>query len=81
MISVTVLPWGYLRAPFGKERLELSLQHGTSVEQMISDLGIEIDIVVTVVINDVTASMGSILEDQDIVKLIPVISGGILKGA
>lgn len=76
MVKVTICPLGYLGAPFGKRNLEVEVEEGTAVSEVLTTLAVRTDLVVAVVINDVTAKMSSVLSEGDVVKLIPVISGG-----
>lgn len=76
MIKVTICPLGYLAAPFDRKQIEVEVVPGTEVGEVLEALKVRTDLVMSVVINDVTAKRDSVLNDGDIVKLVPVISGG-----
>lgn len=76
MIKVTICPLGYLAAPFDRKQIEVEVVPGTEVGQVLEELKVRTDLVMSVVINDVTAKRDAVLNDGDIVKLVPVISGG-----
>lgn len=75
-MQVTILPLGYLRAPFREAELAIEVDPGTTVAVALESLKVRTDLVVAVVINGETADLDTILSQGDKVKLIPVISGG-----
>lgn len=75
-MKVTIIPYGYLKAPFGREKIVVDIEAETTVNDVLVDLNMRTDLVVSVIVNDVTAKMDTSLNDGDIVKLIPLISGG-----
>jgi molybdopterin converting factor small subunit len=75
-MEIKIVPIGYLRAPFENEITVLIVRDGSSIKEVLKGLPIRKDLVLAVVVNDVTAGMDTVLADGDIIKLIPVISGG-----
>ena len=61
----------------GHNRLEIEMPIGSTIGDLISLLDIELSLEdVILVVNNHTADIDQILKEQDIVHLIPAISGG-----
>jgi len=61
----------------GHNRLEIEMPIGSTIGDLISLLDIELSLEdIILVVNNHTADIDQILKEQDIVHLIPAISGG-----
>jgi molybdopterin converting factor small subunit len=75
-MEVFVVPIGYLRAPFQEERFALKVRERATVRDVLEGLPLKKEVILAMVVNDETASMDTVLSHGDVLKLIPVISGG-----
>lgn len=74
-MSAIIRPLGMLKDYIG-ELEETTVEHGRSIRETLSMIGINPDLVAGVFINGEQESKDYILKDGDIVKLLAVIGGG-----
>lgn len=74
-MSATIRPLGMLKSFFG-DLQEVSVEAGHPVRETLTSLGINLDLVAGVFVNNEQQSKDYILQDGDIVKLLAVIGGG-----
>ena len=75
-MKVTFILHGYIKKPFGTDKIEVDVPEGTTVSEAMDSLGVRIDLVVSIVIDEVTCSPETVLNEGDEVQLLPQISGG-----
>jgi molybdopterin converting factor small subunit len=75
-MQVEIAPLGFLRVALGRDMIVLHLETGQTVRDVLAELEIRRDLVATVVINDATAAVNTVLQEGDRVKLLPYTGGG-----
>jgi sulfur carrier protein ThiS len=74
-MPVWIIPVGILRPrlPEGEVTLEAA---GKTPEQILAELGIDTDLVAMVLVNGRQSPKDTVLDDGDVVKLVPFVGGG-----
>lgn len=74
-MPVEIVAAGFLKPllPEGKVALNAA---GRSIDQALTELGVDTDLVAMVLVNGRQVPKNAILQDGDLVKLIPFIGGG-----
>ena len=75
-MSVQLIPVGLIRPYFPAETVPIEVGEGKTTEQVLTELGVNSDLVAMVLINGRQAAKDTPLRDGDVVKLIPFVGGG-----
>lgn len=75
-MKVTVNHYATLKRDAGPAPIEIELEPGATVSDLLSKLGIEQDDVGILIVSGKQATFGQILKGNDSVTLIPPIGGG-----
>ncbi len=76
-MPVQIVPVGLLKPHFpGCGTVTLESGAGKTIAQVLSELGVEPDLVAMILVNGRQAPSGTLLADGDVVKLIPFVGGG-----
>ena len=75
-MTVQIVPVGILRPRFPVGDPIIAPLAGRSVLQLLAAYGVEADLVAMVLINGRLAGKDAVLNDGDIVKLVPFVGGG-----
>ena len=77
-ISVTVRLYSILRQRDGQivNRLELELPAGSQIADVLSLLNVPRNLELVLAINDQIVAESAMLQDQDLLRIIPAIAGG-----
>jgi sulfur carrier protein ThiS len=74
-MPVTIRPYGILKS-YIDGKSEATLESGRTVRQAIQALGMPVEVVALVVVNEEPQSKDYVLQEGDMVKLLAVIGGG-----
>lgn len=74
-MPATLRPYGLLKE-YVAQQSEVSVASGHTIRETLIELGIPVEIVALVTVNDVPQSKDYLLQDDDIVRLLAVIGGG-----
>jgi len=74
-MPATLRPYGLLKE-YVAQQSEVSVASGRTIRETLLELGIPVDIVALVTVNDVPQSKDYLLQDGDTVRLLAVIGGG-----
>ncbi|HOG47694.1 MAG TPA: MoaD/ThiS family protein [Anaerolineae bacterium] len=75
-MPVQVVPVGLLRPLLASDTVTLDVGAGKTVAQLLDELGVQADLVAMVLVNGRQAPKDTVLQDGDVVKLIPFVGGG-----
>jgi molybdopterin converting factor small subunit len=75
MVKIKVKLFATLRLGRGKE-IELDIKEGTTVEEVIKIVGIELKEIAIILRNGRDAALSTQLEDGDILSIFPAVGGG-----
>ena len=77
IMPVQIVPVGLLKPHIpGCDTVTLESGAGKTIEQVLGELRVELDLVAMVLVNGRQAPLGTLLQDGDVVKLIPFVGGG-----
>ena len=76
MMTAIIRPYGMLKSYIGGE-LEISVETGRTIRQVLLDLGMPSEVVALVLVNDEQQSKDYVLQDGDTVKLMAIVGGGL----
>jgi sulfur carrier protein ThiS len=74
-MPVHIIPVGILRPSLPQREIALEAA-GRTIWQILAELGIDPDLVAMVLINGRQAPKDAVLNDGDVVKLVPFVGGG-----
>jgi molybdopterin converting factor small subunit len=75
MVKIKVKLFATLRLGRGKE-IELDIKEGSTVEEVIKIVGIELKEIAIILRNGKDADLGTQLENGDILSIFPAVGGG-----
>ena len=74
-MTATLRPYGILKSYIGGD-LEIAVEAGRTIRQVLQGLGMPPEVVALVLVNDEQQSKDYVLQDGDTVKLMAIIGGG-----
>ena len=75
-MTATIRPYGILKSYIDGE-LEVTVEAGRTIRQVLVDLGVPPEVVALVLVNDEQQSKDYLLRDGDMVKLMAIVGGGL----
>jgi sulfur carrier protein ThiS len=75
-MTATIRPYGILKSYIDGE-LEVTVEAGRTIRQVLLDLGMPPEVVALVLVNDEQQSKDYLLRDGDTVKLMAIVGGGL----
>ena len=75
-MKVNVKLFATVRKFSDKENLEINIEEGSSVKDVLSKIGIPEDEPLLVILNEYTQGKETLLQDGDTLCLFPIIAGG-----
>lgn len=75
-LKVNVKLFATVRKFSDKENLEINIEEGSSVKDVLSKIGIPEDEPLLVILNEYTQGKETLLQDGDTLCLFPIIAGG-----
>jgi len=75
-MKINVRFFASIRKFSGKDNLEINIQEGSSVKDLLSKIGIPEEEPLLVILNEHTRGKETMLQDGDTLCLFPVIAGG-----
>ena len=74
-MSATIKPIGTLKSYIGGQN-EVAVEAGRTVREAITEVGIPVEIVAMVLVNDQQQPKDYVLQEGDVARLIMVVGGG-----
>lgn len=74
-MTATIHCFGILKS-YTNDQTEVVVEAGRTVQEVVAELGIPVDIVAMIVVNDEPRDRDYRLQDGDVVKLVTVVGGG-----
>lgn len=74
-MSAVIRPLGSLKRYIGGQS-EISIEPGCSVREGLQRLGIPVEVVALVLVNDAPGDKDYVVQNGDVIKLLAVIGGG-----
>ncbi len=76
LLKVNVKLFASIRKFSGKDNLEINIEEGSSVKDILSKIGIPQDEPLLVIVNEYTREKKALLQEGDTLCLFPIIAGG-----
>ena len=76
LLKVNVKLFASIRKFSGKDNLEINIEEGSSVKDILSKIGIPPDEPFLVIVNESTRGKETLLQEGDTLCLFPIIAGG-----
>jgi molybdopterin converting factor small subunit len=76
LVKVNVKLFASIRKFSVKDNLEINIEEGSSVKDLLSKIGIPEDEPLLVILNEYTRGKETLLQDGDTLCLFPIIAGG-----
>lgn len=76
LLKVNIKLFASVRKFSQKDNLEINIEEGSSVKELLSKIGIPQDAPLFVIVNEYTRGKETLLQDGDTLCLFPIIAGG-----
>lgn len=76
LLKVNIKLFASVRKFSQKDNLEINIEEGSSVKELLSKIGIPQDAPLLVIVNEYTRGKETLLQDGDTLCLFPIIAGG-----
>jgi len=76
LMKINVKLFASIRKFSGKDNLEINIEEGSSVKDLLSKIGIPEDEPLLVILNESTRGKETLLQNGDTLCLFPIIAGG-----